>query len=318
MESSSENNNGLSLGEQLRQRREARGLSLGEVAERLKLSVRQLEAIERNDFALLPGSTFVRGFVRNYARYLEMDVDALMALLDAKYPPASSDVPNLADASHAEEGEAAVEETRSRWPMFLVLALLGGGAAWWFGIANTPRHGGLAEEPMPGPGLSESSAPQAQPASVPLAQAPAPVAPAQPASASTVTAPAAVASAPAAAPAVKPGKAQAASAPAATPASTPTPVRAAEASAPAAPSRRSVSLSLSVKADEAWVSVTDADGKKLVFATLTPGTPTVVQGRPPFKVVLGNAGQVELAYDGQAYNFNDKIKGSTAKFSLGQ
>lgn len=315
MESSSENNNGLSLGEQLRQRREARGLSLGEVAERLKLSVRQLEAIERNDFALLPGSTFVRGFVRNYARYLEMDVDALMALLDAKYPPASSDVPNLADAAHAEEGEAAVEESRSRWPMFLVLALLGGGAAWWFGIANTPRHGAPTEELMPGQGLGEASAPQAQPASVPLAQAPAPV---QPASAPAVTAPAVVASAPAAAPVAKPGKAQAASAPAAALASTPTPVRAAEASAPAAPARRSVSLSLNIKADEAWVSVTDADGKKLVFATLTPGTPTVVQGKPPFKVVLGNAGQVELAYDGQAYNFNDKIKGSTAKFSLGQ
>ena len=64
----------VAIGQELRAAREGKGLSIGEVADRLKLSVKQLNAIERGDFASLPGATFARGFVRSYARYMEMNI----------------------------------------------------------------------------------------------------------------------------------------------------------------------------------------------------------------------------------------------------
>lgn len=49
----------VAIGRELRAAREGRGLSIGEVADRLKLSVKQLNAIESGDFASLPGATRV-------------------------------------------------------------------------------------------------------------------------------------------------------------------------------------------------------------------------------------------------------------------
>ena len=71
-----------STGAILAQAREAAGLSIEDVAVQLKLAPRQVVASERDDFASLPGRTFVRGFVRNYARLLKLDVDAALAALE--------------------------------------------------------------------------------------------------------------------------------------------------------------------------------------------------------------------------------------------
>ncbi|HMS78682.1 MAG TPA: helix-turn-helix transcriptional regulator, partial [Burkholderiaceae bacterium] len=58
--------------------RERKGMGKGEVAQRLKLHPRQLEAIERGDWAALPGRAFARGCVRSYGRLLEVDVEPLL------------------------------------------------------------------------------------------------------------------------------------------------------------------------------------------------------------------------------------------------
>lgn len=71
------------VGAQLRAAREARGIALQEVASTLKLGARQVEALELGDWQVLPGATFVRGFVRNYARLVQIDPSPLMAELDA-------------------------------------------------------------------------------------------------------------------------------------------------------------------------------------------------------------------------------------------
>lgn len=118
------------VGVQLKRAREAQQLSLGDVAERLKLSVRQLEAIERDDYAFLPGPTFVRGFVRNYARFLGLDSVPLMHLLDDIFPPLGAEVA-IAPSVEKEDADG------SRWGApRLVLALLAAGAiaaaGWWF------------------------------------------------------------------------------------------------------------------------------------------------------------------------------------------
>ncbi|WP_371324788.1 RodZ domain-containing protein [Dechloromonas sp. ZY10] len=70
------------VGELLRGGRDAKGLTKADIAQTLKLGVRQVEALERGNWELLPGATFIRGFVRNYARLVQLDSEPLMRELD--------------------------------------------------------------------------------------------------------------------------------------------------------------------------------------------------------------------------------------------
>ncbi|HYY16016.1 MAG TPA: helix-turn-helix domain-containing protein, partial [Gammaproteobacteria bacterium] len=76
----SEAKTGLSdgVGEFLRRERELRHISLDDVAERTKISRRYLEAIEESRYDRLPGETFVRGFIRSYAKSVGLDPDETM------------------------------------------------------------------------------------------------------------------------------------------------------------------------------------------------------------------------------------------------
>lgn len=277
-------NPAVSVGASLRQAREAADLSLGDVADRLKLSLRQLEAIECDDFEALPGAAFVRGFVRNYARFLELDDAPLMAMLDTRFPSSLSSEPDLGTATDAATDTAPVVPARRG---FALAGLAGGlilllGVGWWWSQR---------------PAEPESEAPQGlQP--MLTEQAASPIVAESAASVSG--------------PAVGTDAASVASVPKTAPVlSAPVP-----ASAPAAASTNAgEALELNLKAS-AWVSVTDADGKKLVFATLPAGTQRSLAGKPPFKVVIGNAPNVELRYKGQPVDLAARTRGTTAKLEL--
>ena len=71
----------FSVGGALRDARIQSGMSVNEVSSRIKFAPRQIEALEADDYAQLPEIAFVRGFVRGYARLLELDADALLAAL---------------------------------------------------------------------------------------------------------------------------------------------------------------------------------------------------------------------------------------------
>ena len=88
-----------SPGAQLRRAREARGESVHEVAFALKLSPRQVDALERDDFDALPGMAFLRGFMRNYARYVGLDATPL---LDAVQRMAGQGSPDLSPIRNAD------------------------------------------------------------------------------------------------------------------------------------------------------------------------------------------------------------------------
>jgi cytoskeleton protein RodZ len=80
------------LGLLLRKAREARGLSIDDVIQALKFSRRQIEALEADDMASLPGSVFVRGSIRSYARFLRLDPEPLLNLLAEDVPVLQPDV----------------------------------------------------------------------------------------------------------------------------------------------------------------------------------------------------------------------------------
>ena len=81
----------LNVGAELQRAREARGLALSEVAQQLKFAPRQLEALEQDRFDLLPGGTFARGMVRNYARLLKIDPEPLVRSIGERFESPDAD-----------------------------------------------------------------------------------------------------------------------------------------------------------------------------------------------------------------------------------
>jgi cytoskeleton protein RodZ len=65
-------------GQILKENRERKGISINDVAHATKIGFRTIQAIENGDLEHLPPKTFLRGFVRAYATYLELDVDDLL------------------------------------------------------------------------------------------------------------------------------------------------------------------------------------------------------------------------------------------------
>ncbi|MBX3628427.1 MAG: DUF4115 domain-containing protein [Nitrosomonas sp.] len=69
------------VGHMLRNARMARKMSIEDVSRQLRISIQQIEAIEKEDFDRLPGRTFVRGFVRNYANLMHLDANTAVQML---------------------------------------------------------------------------------------------------------------------------------------------------------------------------------------------------------------------------------------------
>ncbi len=73
-------------GAALAAQREAMGWSVEQVAEQLKLAVRQVAALEAGDYAALPGPAVVRGFIRAYAKVVKLDAAPLVAMVALETP----------------------------------------------------------------------------------------------------------------------------------------------------------------------------------------------------------------------------------------
>jgi len=123
------------IGQALRQLREARGLSPAEVSARLKFSARQIQALEAERWEDLPKGVSLRGLVRNYARLLGADPDALTAALDPQiHAPARA--PTLARVVPPSHGGMLHQEERAggsvAWIVVIlaVLAAAVGYAVW--------------------------------------------------------------------------------------------------------------------------------------------------------------------------------------------
>jgi len=67
-----------SVGEILKNTREAKGITIEQVAEATSIRVLYLEAIENEQFNLVPGEVYLKGFIRNYANYLGLNGPAMV------------------------------------------------------------------------------------------------------------------------------------------------------------------------------------------------------------------------------------------------
>lgn len=293
--------------------REAKGLTRNEVAERLKLSPRQIEALEAEDWAALPDPVFVRGFVRNYARLLDLDAETLISRSTGG---ATVTQTITAPSAGVRLGGSPV----ARWlllPLLLAALFVGGVAALYTWL----RQGEDAMLPLnQGPQATEPpSAPAPEPTPEPTPTAAPPVAAPAPAPNEAPAAPPAVAPAPPAPmnppPAAAPPRPPASPTSAAEPApARQTAVRTPEpgAAEPAASTKVSMRFS---PTEDAWIQVVDSQGmrfSKLVRA----GASEVVSGTPPFKLVVGNAANVSLVYNGHSIDLKPFIGEKVARLTL--
>ncbi|MEF8713515.1 MAG: helix-turn-helix domain-containing protein [Accumulibacter sp.] len=254
-----------SVGQQLRTAREARNMSLAEVAQSLKLGPRQVAAIEAEDWASLPGNTMIRGFVRNYARLLNVDADTLMHGLDA------AQLQQTAQLEVSAGTTASLPNTNGRRPQRRdYLAVLAG--LLLLGLAV------LAYFYAPADFWQEKLAALLARNPVPVQQ---PVVPPPAATGESVTI-------------------------------VPTP-NATVLSDTTTNGRGGLRLRFS---QPAWVEVRDGHGQ-IVFAELGPaGGQREVTGQPPFSLVVGNATQVTIEYQGRMIDISQRIKGDVARLTI--
>lgn len=278
-----------------------RGESINEVSLALKLAPRQVEALESGRYEALPGLAFVRGFMRNYARYLNLDPAPLLAEVEAALGRTQVDLSPVTNAA----GDLPVGGQRraSAAPAgivaaVLLVAVLGGWYFDWFDTAPARQATEVSVSPV-----AEVPAPEA--GAVP-AVADAPASSAMPVTA----APASVPSVPSIPVAVAPTAAAVPPAPAGGVALA-APVEPATEAAPPAGSQLAFRF-----AGQSWMEVRDASGAIVYSGTSTPGSTRNVQGRPPFALVIGNAAQVSMERDGQPVDLAPHIKGTVARLKL--
>lgn len=271
------------VGSALARERAAKGLTLEEVANNLKFAPRQLEALEASRFDALPRGTFLRGMVRSYARLLEVDPEPLLERIADRI-----DLPDADQLAARYSEPVPFSDAGKR--LNVVYAVLS--------LAVLVVAGAVAFE-------WQSSRTQ-QAAATDAIQ---PRRPAEPAEAAAVR------------PVLD--------------AAPPEPVEAKQAKTSGTGAKQvetsgteAKQVSAGRKAAEqgevlrfkfnrdSWVQVKDGAGHVLMSQLNQKDTESMVEGRPPFSLVIGNAQHVRVVYQDEQIDLAPHIKVEVARFTL--
>jgi cytoskeleton protein RodZ len=257
-----------SPGRTLREARERLELSVADVSQQIKLAPRQIEALEADDYHQLPEMTFVRGFVRSYAKILHLDAEPLLALLPQQPEAAVQLIPSSVEVPFPSPLSPQRQNLILLGAALLLAVLVVAFAVWHF---TTPR-----EEPE----TTTVETPVVLPTEI------------QPISASSVMEAGTKASAVAAVPLKLP------SAQSAVPAAKTAAVSPVIQPAKIAPQAGTGALRL-VFDQESWTEVRDKDGQ-LISSQINPaGSELRLDGRAPLSLVVGHASSARLYYKGK-------------------
>lgn len=311
---------GAGPGQRLKQARERAGLSISEIAGQLHLGEDLVVAMENNDHSKLPGPVFTKGYMRNYARLVNEPVDeVLQALPDSGV--ANEERPALRQFSYTIKAQQVnssngVVKTVS-W--LIVLGLIVLLIVWWRGYLPIS---------IPVPMLGTEPTP---PAVLPVGGSSSDaIVLEKPASAKEATEPAVDGSGslpvfPEVAPPAKPAAEGDTTVPPARPdagvsESTPAQQRS------IADGADTVELASTTKPTQGvvfdftsacWVDIRDSNGRKVLYGGIGSGERHLVEGPPPYKVVLGDSGCVDITVNGQAVEPQPAIAGKRiARFAL--
>ncbi|HEN8799453.1 RodZ domain-containing protein [Pseudomonas sp. CM27] len=327
---------GQNPGELLRLAREKRDWSQAEVARKLNLTVSSLNHVETGAFDKLPGHTFARGYIRAYAKLMDMDQAALVDAFD-RYTGTHAKGSDVHSLGRIEEPVRLSHNILRGVSLLLLVVVVGGGFFWWQDqgslrgkdlakialehVEVESADGTTQIHPLDEPedqAVSVGQQPESAPLSLEQGADGQPAAAAEQAPASPAPS---VAAAPAqqapeqAAPAATPAPATPAPAPVAPAAVAPAPaVAAAE---PAAVPAGSAKVAIQFVAD-CWTQVSDGNGKVLFSAIKRKGDNLELTGKPPFAVRLGFARGAQVSYNGQPVDVAPFTSGETARLKLGQ
>nr|WP_024309253.1 RodZ family helix-turn-helix domain-containing protein [Pseudomonas sp. P818] len=314
-------------GESLRQARELKGWSVAEVAAQLNLTPQRLTQLEDGAFDKLPGTTFARGYIRAYAKLLELDQNRLVMEFD-QFTGTDATGSSVHALGRIEEPVRYSQSILRLVSFLLLLALIGGGFIWWQdqgrpvtsladlglehveveGADGTTQVHSLAE-----PEDQAVVAAQGDEQSSPLLL---PIEPGEtPEEAGAAEQPAAESNAAEGVATEGAAQTPAASAPSEPAVAATTPAPAAPATPAAVPAGQGA-LNVQFTAD-CWTQVTDADGKVLVSALKRSGERIELTGKAPLKLHLGFARGAQVTYNGESVDVTPHISGETARLTLG-
>lgn len=313
------------LGEVLTEAREAKKLSQTDASNYLRYSVAQINALENNDFSALPQPMITRGFIRNYARYLNLDASPLLDSFKARVPESAPFAVRVKSDSY----EVMDNKSGQSWLKYilgsiLILLFL---LAWMLYVEFLPKN--LNQEPLlDNPSGSEAALGAMADAEPSLddiiTEVPASNESNQELDANAIEANALLQQADSTSlanttnnsqlltqpSAVTPnaittnagmsgGSEQSLSQNSATQPNT-TATVASVSSSVANPNQPALTqANIAVKAD-AWVQVTDASGAVMLEKIVRAGTSEVIAGVKPLNVVIGNANATSLTYAGKS------------------
>ena len=285
-----------SVGKTLREARERLGLSVADVSNQTKLAPRQIEALEADDFQHLPEMTFVRGFVRSYAKILQLDAQPLLADIPQVNAPTTPLAPSSVEVPFPNAYSPQRQNLIWLGAALLLAVLVVAFAVWHF---TTPRaHPDVAQVETP---VSLPAQMQIIPAS-PVHEA------------GVIVSPVGSALQP------EPVVAQ-------------PPVSAAQ---PLTPLHRDTSLNANERLEalpqtqpakpatqtgvspqtatlrltfdqESWVEIRDKDDKMLSSQVNPPGSELSLNGQAPFSLVIGHAASVRLYHRGKQVDLTPHI-----------
>jgi cytoskeleton protein RodZ len=287
----------MNVGMTLREARERLGMSVNDIADRVKFAPRQVEALESNDFAHLPQATFLRGFVRSYARVLQLDETVLIAALPSepsKQPVARAQAVDVAFPSIHSLRRVNVLWLAGALGVALVFAMF---VLFYVGEQAAGPTGVVVESvPLPVLDVTSSAVVASAVAAVPqegIAKAPANAQINEP---------------------VKAKQAVAATEP-----------QIAAASAPAAAVKPPVPLELLrrrplhfVFSENTWAEVIDVNGAVLLSKTNLGGSEQWIGGprRAPYDITIAHPANVKLYYKGKEIDLSPYAGMETARLKV--
>lgn len=265
-------------GRLLRRTRERLGLSVADIASELYLSKHQIQALEEDDWDRLPGVTYARGYLRSYARLINLDPEALLA--GATTQELEIDRTSAREVEEPEapdpRPEPAAPAPRRRWVAGIVVIGILGVAGWQMYRQPAMLSQVFSERALDNVGISDDTG---EPTGTAFA---------------------------------RPGHEAAT---AASGGSEPDSASPTASQRPATPTDdRHVVFQFEAGS---WVDVRDAGGERLLYRSFQPGRRIQIEGAPPFRVFVGNAPGVQVEYSGDVMAPEPPSGRRFARFTVG-
>lgn len=284
-------------GQLLKNAREAKGLSQVEVARKLNFLPHYIPALESDDYSQLHSTTFIKGYLRAYARFLNIDPEEVLQSFTVHYSQMEQpEKIRPVESLKPEKGGSLVFKFFS---LLIVLALVSIIIFWWQSRhtetlpdvssnpvqvetldGNTIIAPTLPEPELIEPVASEPSAPLEQetlpaaPVEIPVAQEPV-AQPTPPPAASTNTPPPA------------------------------TPQFTGDPASATLGNGRLVALQFNA---DCWLEVRDSTDRTLQANLMRAGDAVLLEGEPPFRMVFGYGPAAEVFYRGERFDFSSRIR----------